>query len=341
MTTSATVQLEHRVAPLDPRNRSTWKNIPSPVDLAPINAALRDAGGVNEFGEANFIIVWAQEYKTWDAGGMRIHFDDENIEAIHTPRRFACRPDVFTRATAWLEKGNARRAEAYMRLDFDGVGHYPNVADYLKTRELANDYYELPSDETDMGRLARLMPDGWMYIHGHWDFEHIGQQAFYVLQYFRPQEFGGRKEWDELRFGEQYCPETDRVEPLVDILGPFPERGQYENVVLRVADLDTYEDPHPVEIGTTITRDILRFKAPTVAYVCDRVREMIKLRDSLTHAQKDSRKRSAKRFKDFHDRLPEMAEKYGDEFSARFRAAKPVGGGNPTNISTNKTKFDN
>jgi hypothetical protein len=329
-----------RIVPLDPRDPRTWVNIPAPDDTSEIQAELSRIGNLNKFGQPNFIIVWAQEYRTWDLGRMRIHFDDENIPAIHHPVRYAVRPGIYGQAAAWLETENKRRQQAAWNLDFTDYGELPDVGAWLKSNAGPDDYMLLPHDTDDLGRIARLLPDGWMYINAPHVFEHIGQHAYYVLQWYPPESFGDTRRWDELRFEKLYCPESD-AEEFVDCLGPFPSEGSYENVVIRIATIDHYEDRHPVEIGRTIRREILRYRQPTVSYVADRLQEMIRLRDTLSDAEKDPVKRSAKRFKDFQDSAPERDMAWRKFFRERFNDAKPVGRGNPTNISSNKTKFDN
>jgi hypothetical protein len=331
-----------RIVPLDPRDPTTWKNIPCPDDLTGIQAELTRIGGTNKFGEPNFLIVWAQEYRTFDLGKMRIHFDEEAIDAIHTPNRWAVRADVFTRAASWLEQQNQARQRAYMNLDWDSLNDFADVGDYLRGNELPENYFKLPSDEENLGRLARLLPDGWMYIEGLWDYEHIGQQCYYVLQWYPPEAFGtlNEKAWQELRYDSAYVPETNREEALADVLGPFPGRGGYEGVAVRICDMDVYMDDHPVEIGKKIPRQIYRYKQPTIDYVCERVQELLSIRDTLSDEEKDPIARNKKRFEQFREEQPVKEAAWRSFFRERFNDAKPVGGGNPTNISSNKAKFD-
>lgn len=333
-----TATQEARIIPLDPRDRSTHVNIACPVDLSAVQNELTRVGGLNPHGAPNFIIVWAQEHRTWDSGRMRIHFDEEAIPAVHTPNRWAVTSDVYARAVRWLETESQRRRDAYTSLDWTGLNRFPDVGDYLAAHELSDNYMKLPSGQDDLNQLIKLMPDGWMYIPGLWSFEHIGQQCFYVLQWFGPAEFGSEDVWNELRFAEQYMPETDRVEPLVDVLGPYPSHGQHENPCLRICEIETYDDDHPVEIGTKITREICRFKMPTLENVVEPLRELLKIRDRLSNMQKSAAERTAARFRDFHRTAPDRRERAQKNFHERFDAAKPVGKGNPTNISSNKSK---
>ena len=328
------------VTPINPNDPRTWVNIPSPVDLRPIQEELTRVGGLNRFGKPNFIIVWGQEYMTWDCGKMRIHFDEELIEAKHTPHRWACRPDVYHRAVQWLMGGEKERVEAYMNLDWATLNRFPSVGAYLREYEDPTGYQKLPSDVEDLGRMARLMPEGWMYVNDLFDFEHIGQQCYYVLQFYPPESLGTKNSWDEDRFGTQYYPETDREEPLIDINGPFPEQGSYEKPVVRIGERCEIEMRHPTIIGATITREYYAFKEPTIANTVEPLKELLQIRDSLTDAEKDPAQRNAKREKDFLDERPKAMDRWRKAFRERFRDAKPVGGGNPTNISANKAKFD-
>lgn len=326
-----------RITPLDPDNPSTWQNIPCPVDLSPIQAELSRVGGRNEFGDPNFIIVWGQEYRTWDLGKMRIHFDDENIDAIHTPNRWAMPKPVYDRAMAWLAKMNQARNEAFLSLNWRAYNRFADVGQYLESYEIKDSYIKLPSDEKDIGRMARLLPDGWMYLNGLHTFEHIGQQCFYVLQWFRPQEFGKEKDWNELRYAAVYYPETDQEEHLIDVLGPYPAKGQYENVVLRIAQTRTYQEKG-MTVDESITREIYGFKEPTIENVIPPLKELLAIRSRLTDAQKDPVNRNASRFKNFRENQVPNKMAWRTEFHKKFDDAKPVGKGNPTNISANKTK---
>lgn len=333
--------LEARVIPIDPKDRSTWRNTPCPVDLSAIQQEMTRVGGVNEYGQPNFIIVWAQDYRTWDCGKMRIHFDEEAVDAIHTPNRFGVTPDVYSRCVNWYNEQHKLRSAAYMALDWEGFNSFPDIGQYLKENELSANYMRLPSEQDDLNALIGLMPAGWMYVNGLHTFEHIGQQCFYVLQWFRPQEFGSPDSWHELRFGKAYYPETDQDEPLIDILGPFPEHGQYEGVPIRICETRTYEAKDTVIINKTITREIHGYKTPTIENVIPPLQELLRLRDSLTAHEKDSVERNRKRFKDFQDAEPVNREKQKKRFGEIFNDAKPVGKGNPTNISANKAKGAN
>lgn len=335
--TQAAQTLE-RIIPLDPNDASTWRNVPCPVDLAPIQRELSVVGGVNEHGFANFRIVWGQEYRTFDLGRMRIHFDEEAVPAIHTPNRFAVPEDVYARAVDWYRREHERRSAAYLSLDWKEFNRYADLAEYLEQNELSDNYKRLPNTEEDLQRLISLMPPGWMYLNGLHTFEHIGQQCFYVLQWFRAEEFGSKAAWDEVRFGRTYVPETDQVEELVDINGPYPERGQYEHVAIRVSSPRTYEDKHPVIIGQTVTREIQGYKEPTLENTVEPLRELLKIRDRLTDYEKSAQARNRRRFTEFRDRMLEGRVAFKENFQEIFRDAKPVGGGNPTNISANKSK---
>lgn len=329
-----------RIVPLDPQDPKTWINIPAPDDTTAIQAELTRIGELNRYGRPNFIIIWAQEYRTFDLGRNRIHFDEQLIDAIHRPVRWAVRDDVYIRAQSWFAREQKRRTDNYMNLRWsDFAAMPPDVSDYLRNNEPADNYFKLPSDTEDLGRLARLLPDGWKYINGHHTYEHIGQQCYYVLQWFGPEAFN-EKEWSDLRFDRVYCPETDSDE-YIDVNGPFPSEGQYENVVFRVCTRDIIKDKHPNLINETVDREICRYLKPSVEYCADRLNEMIRIRANATAAEKDSVKRTEQRFKDFREQAPTRSEKFRKHFREIFRDARPVGGGNPTNISSNKTKFDN
>lgn len=322
------------IIPLDPNNRSSWRNIPCPVDLAPIQAELARVGGVNEFGEPNFIIVWGQDYRTWDLGKMRIHFSEDHIPAIHTPNRYAVREEVYQRAMNWLTAQNARRKQAFLDCNWSEFNRFPDFSEFLRA-ELSADYMRLPSNIDDMTRLAKLMPPGWRYLPGLHTFEHIGQQVFYVLQWFSPAEFGSSKEWDKWRFGAAYYPETDREENLIDINGEYPHKGQYENVVLRIGEKRTGIVFEEKELD-----EFYGYKEPTFENVIEPLKELLRIRNDVPDEQKTAEYRTSQKFKQFREQREIADRAWRDSFRQRFNDAKPVGGGNPTNISANKNKFD-
>lgn len=336
-----TAQVNTGITPLDPNDRRTWKNIPCPVDLSAIQAELTKVGGLNRYGKPNFIIVWGQDYKTWDCGKMRIHFDEETIDAIHTPNRWAVPPDVYERTAKWFASETERRQTAFMNLDWKGLTKYPDVGEYLAANESPLDYIKLPSDEEDLGRMARLMPEGWMYVQGLWDFEHIGQQCFFVLQYYPPEMLGKEDAWEGERFVTQYYPETDREEQYLDVTGPFPSEGSYEKPVVRIGTRRIVETKHEILVGATIDREIYTYKTPTIENVVEPLKELLQIRDSLTDDEKDPVKRNEKREKDFLEERPKAFARWRQLFRERFRDAMPVGKGNPTNISANKAKSNN
>lgn len=226
-----------------------------------------------------------------------------------------------------------------MNLDWKFLGELPDVGKYLEAEELSENYTLLPSDSEDLGRIARLMPEGWMYINGLHEFEHIGEQAFYVLQWYPPEAFkGGRDGWDIDRFVEAYVPEADCVMKYVDVIGEFPTRGSYEKPVIRIANRATAMMKHKKLVGVSNEYEYSTYKEPTIANVIEPLKELLQIRDSLTEAQKDSDRRNEDRSKDFIENMPVRSEEFKKSFRERFRDAMPFGRGRPTNISSNKSK---
>lgn len=366
------VKTQPNFVPLDPLIPATWRNVASPVDLRPLNEELRRVGGTNIFGENNFKIVWAQEYETWDLGKMRIHFDEEYIPARHEPVRYAVREDVYARAMAWLELRQEKRRSAFLKCDWAEFARFYDVSDYLKQKEISANYMKLPSNVRDYKILASLMPAGWRYLPALHTYEHTGQQVFYVLQWMSPAEFGSKKEWEKLRYSSRtttetdeetfenlcrlenlseraraevwekvkysekgvYVPETDREEVLVDVLGPFPENGLYERPVLRIGELRK-----GVVVNGKALNDFYGYKEPTLENTIEPLKELLRIRDSVSEYEKKNL--TKKRFADFRAKREKAMQKFSEDFSRKFNDAKPVGKGNPTNISANKTKFDN
>ena len=329
--------------PLDPDDSASWVNIPCPVDLKPIQNELTKAGGLNQFGKPNFIIVWGQEYKTFDLGRKRIHFDEGLIPASIRPSRFACRPEVYEKALKWIEGRERERRDAYLRLDWARYGKYTDVAEFFASSAVfSGDWIRLSDDPSvDAAEAMKLMPDGWRYISGLYKHEYIGQQCFYVLQWLTPREFGSKDDWDSNRYGDEFVPETQATERMVDVTGPFPTNGAYENVALRIGKKHTLRIKHSRLINETVEYDIYRFKEPTIQNTVEPLQELLHIRDRLTHAEKSKEYRDNQRRAKFHEDMETAKSDHSDLMKALVRDAAPVGYGNPTNISANKTKFDN
>lgn len=342
METAARLQQNDKLIPLHPDKPETWRNVACPDGLTPIQKELTRVGGKNEFGEPNFIIVWGQEYRTFDCGRMRIHFSEDAVPAVHQPNRWAVTPEVYARAVAWYKAEEQKRRDAFMRCDWEGVNRFPDLALYLSHHELSGNYKKLPSEESDFKTVVGLMPSTWIYIQGLHTFEHIGEQCYYVIQWFTPREFGkhGKKSWKALRYDKHYYPETDRVEPMLDVLGPFPEKGQYEHVAYRICEEVEIVTRHAILIGEERRVLMNRYKQPTLDNVIPPLQELLRIREEAANDQIDPVKRNANRFKDFRRRRVESDGKWRKDFRQMFNDAKPVGKGNPTNISANKTKFD-
>ena len=335
------ISINHSVVPLDPDNPATWRNHACPVDLKPIQDALTKAGGLNPHGEPNFIIVWGQEYKTWENGKMRIHFSEDLVDPIHMPNRFAVRPEVFGRASAWLRKQKEVQKQAFLNCDWNAFNDFPDISKYLKQHENSADYIALPSDEKDMARLGSLLPPGWQYISGLWDHEFVGQQCFYVIQWLPTSGGTPKREWEKLRFGRSYFPETDQDEDLIDILGPYPSKGSYDNVCVRIGEKRIWYKKNIRAIGTSIPKEYYSYKTPTIENTVNPVKELLKIRDRLTSLEKSPEYRERRREDEFIQNNERDMEKWRQELRKMFHDAAPVGYGNPTNISSNKGKFDN
>ncbi len=335
-------QQAQAVEPLDPDNPATWRNTACPVDLTKIQKELTRVGGVNNFGEPNFIIVWGQEHRTWDLGKMRIHFSEDLIPHVRTPYRYACTPDIYERAVKYLADCSRRRRDAFLRADWENVGKIPDVGEYFALgNELSDNYMRLPSDKMDAKRLASLMPADWRFINGLTSVEYIGQQCFFVLQWLRPQELdGGKKAWNEMRFDKEFYPETEKEEPMIDILGPFPEKGAYDHVALRIGERRVWKKKSVRSIGDTIDKEFYGYKEPTYENVIPQLERLLRIRDRLTDFEKSPEYRSAQRAQEFRENLAKETEDFSKEFQRRFKDAAPVGFGSSSNISTNKAKFD-
>lgn len=315
-----------RIVPLKIEDKSTWRNVACPVDLTALQAELTKKGGVIDgygfSGKPKFIIVWGQEYQNYVLGKQRLMFPDNNIEAIHRTNHFAVTPEVYERAIAWLSAENTRRKDAFMNLNFKEFQNFPNFTEYLKNHESPLNYFRLSPDANE-ARIAAMLPPSWRYLRGLYDYEEIGQQCFFVLQWMPPEYFGSESAWASLRFDKVYYPETD-TEEFIDICGEFPYRGKYEHVVLR--------------IGTKQSEDFYNYKTPTFENVITPLQALLRITQNTPESHKTKEYQSEAAFKRARAKQAAETKRFRSDFHERFTEATPVGKGAPTNISANKNK---
>lgn len=322
-------QINPNLVLLDYDKPETWVNRPAPADVSAIQHELTRIGGVipagygEMSGQPHFIIVWGQEYKCWLNGKMRLMFDDENIDAQHLPNHFAVTEQVYRRAIHWYLAAEKKRNEALMNCNWENAQKFPDFAEYLRDKESTLDYFRLPS-EADPKTIGAIMPDGYRYLCGLWSYQEIGKQAFFVVQWESPEMLGEEKNWNDNRFDFVYLPETDSDENLIDVLGPYPRHGQYSLPILRIAD--------------KIADGVYRYRQPTVENVIVPMQQLLHIRGRLSQNEKSPEHQQKLRIEKFRRDFAKTRKNHQKDFSYRFKQAKPVGGGNPTNVPTVEVK---
>lgn len=317
-----------RIVPMSLEDKSTHRNVPCPVDLSALQKELTAKGGLippgygEMSGKPMFIIVWGQEHTAYLLGRRRLMFPESKIDARHRTNQYAVRPEVYARALEWLTAEHERRKNAFLTLNFAEFQKFPDVAAYLEKAESSLDYMKLPAD-AEGARIAAMLPAGWRYVRGLYDYDEIGQQVFFVLQWMPPAFFGNESAWASLRFAQTYFPETDREE-FIDICGDFPRHGRYEHIALR--------------IGTRHENDFFNYKEPTYDNVIVPLQALLRITRNMTESQKTAEAQSRAAFQ--RERAKQIAEtqRFREDFRQRYNDAKPVGKGAPTSISANKNK---
>lgn len=313
---------------LDLKDSSTWRNIPSPVDVSSFQAQLTAIGGLvppgygSASGQPMFKILWAQEARHWENGAERLIWDERNLDLKFELNHYAVDPDVYARAMRWLERQNEKAREMFMRLSFREAYKIPNFTEYLKGHESTLNYRTINPEITDPHAIAVNIPPAWRYLRGWSTIHEIGQQCYYVVQWVPPETFGEEKEWNALRFDNMFFPEVDDV-AMVDLLGPWPREGKWDHTVLRIAN--------------KVSDEFWNYREPCSDDL-EKIRELIKLGQKMSDRYRSAAERSRERFRSEKERMDRTTAKRKDEFDMRFDEAAPVGKGAPTNISADKAK---
>jgi hypothetical protein len=155
---------------------------------------------------------------------------------------------------------------------------------------------------------------------GLYAYQEIGKQSFFVVQWQSPEMLGSKDDWNENRYDYVYLPETDTDENLVDVLGEYPHFGQYSLPVLRIAD--------------KISDKVYRYRQPTVDNVIVPMKQLLQIRERLSDYEKSPEHQQKLRMDKFMADSVRASEIHKEEFAYKFAQAKPVGGGNPTNVPT-------
>lgn len=323
------VEINPNLVLLDYKNKETWKNSQPPFDVSEIQNELTEIGGVvppgngDNTGKPNFLIVWGQKHKGFLNGKMRLMFDDDRIEAKHFPNHFAVTDAVYARAVEWYLAAEQKRQDALMSCDFQGAQNFPDFADYLELHESTLDYFRLPEDANPK-RIAAMIPPGYQYLCGLYSYEEIGRQTFFVLQFQTREMLGTESDWNDNRYGYVYHPETDTDENLIDCLGPYPFHGEHSLPVLRIAD----------KLGD----NLYRYRQPSRDNIILPMKQLLMIRERLSKQEKSPEYQQKLRVDNFFRRMEQVRRTFREDFKYKFAQAKPVGGGNPTNVPTIKVK---
>ena len=136
------------------------------------------------------------------------------------------------------------------------IKHTRNV---LKRPLLTDESGRVTTWETKIiDRPPDILPEGWLYENEVLSIEWIGEQWFYIEQWFTPEvhlpndevfmPFGTPEQWEKDRYEDWEDPELGMVRHC-DVLGPFPREGRYTSIWRIVAPFSYFEyDEEPITV---------------------------------------------------------------------------------------------
>ena len=231
-------------------------NHPAPdnTDIRRVRAALREIGGLippgfGEFsGKPMIDLLWGQSEKVFEAGKMRIRFWDNQVLPVYTRRAFrvtAKALEVINRYAAYRKARMDRVLNDFYltgKMSADDNAAYHALlfmpTEYILKRHVPQSEWEKlkVDNNTRQEEIARLLPDGWLYLEDLPIVEEIGCECFFVVQWCPPNAIDSRSNWARNRFGKQAVIDLNGAEHFVDILGEYPKYGMYWNVLLKIDD---------------------------------------------------------------------------------------------------------
>jgi hypothetical protein len=317
------------VTQLSKTDRSTWVNISCPVDLSLIQSELIKIGGLipdgnGEFlGKPNFIIVWGQEYKEFLLGKFRLKFSENQIPAEVEPIAFQVSQPVYERYLKWIQREELTRQKAYALANFNALAGFATAEQYLLNYEYQTEFERINSKWSETKVALSIRPN-WRYLFSHYNYNEIGQQCFYVLQWCPAEFFGTEEDWAANRIISNYVPELDADIDFIDNIGHYPIHGKYAFEVMR--------------IGTEIEPNFWVYKEPVLEEICNNLRYLLSLREQRSLEEQSPEGASRRRFKQNAESQEIRKQEFSNFFNDIFDNAVPVGNGQPTNISANKAK---
>ena len=169
----------------------------------------------------------------------------------------------------------------------------------------------------------RIIPKGWLYEWELESLEFIGDQLFYIEQWVPVHLLGNTpEEWEELRYEDWEDPELGLVKNC-DVLGPFPNEGQYREV-FAIGEPYVYPVYHDAWTGDgehyyeRATGEYLQYREPG-ADTLEALREKWYRREHETLPS--VAQRSKDRYYNYRSKRERQFDKYRQERQAWFRDA--------------------
>jgi hypothetical protein len=221
----------------------TFENVPAPPIPARIQQELTRLGGVIPPGFGRFSgkpvlkLVWGQTETAFENGKERLRFIDQDIDPVFTKRVFRLTDKGQMELSKWAQKRSQKMQEAFDLCKWDEYHAllFSPMEYFLKRHIPATEWAQLPATSS-FEDTARLLPPGWHYFEDMPEMVEIGSANYFVVGWLPGPEIDEKWNWEINRFGKNPLLEFRGDEHFVDILGEYPQYGDWFNVLLKIED---------------------------------------------------------------------------------------------------------
>jgi hypothetical protein len=285
---------------LDPSDPKTHRNNPAPAIDESLVKDLADIGGLRSNGEPVLRFGWGQTRKEFRRGKERLLYVDTRIPAIETVRH--CLKKVIRRET--VKAYSHTKPGGEMVFNDKIVAHYDTI------------YLDGPPS------LLQVIPPGYFYSQELVALEWVGEQLWYVEQYFPAEQIDDPDTWERNRYEDWFDPEIGEIVQRCDVLGEYPAAGRYQAIYVIGEPMDFTE---PFEEKNEITeewepatrvRSHLRYRPPG-GDTLEAMREARADRDRTAGMSKGERGRQ--RFERHRLKEQETFQKYNLDHRLRMK----------------------
>jgi hypothetical protein len=227
------------------------KNNPAPYVPPFIQNELTKLGGTVGPGFGRFTgkprvtLLWGQTTRAFECGKQRIRFVDPKIDPIFEKQAFRITPEGI-KQLGKLQRIAAKRREAALKsADWDTYHALLFApAEYFLKKFIPVKEWARLAIGSSFEETARLLPDGWTYFEDIPTITEIGCPNFYAVQWIPGPQIDEKWNWQMNRFGQNPLMEFGGDERFVDIIGPYPQYGEYWNILLKIeAENGGYAQP--------------------------------------------------------------------------------------------------